>query len=415
MILQPDKYLRIFYEGLGNIYYDLPAAAAPNVVDAANDGLSTDAATAKIAQLGQTVGRLGNPAVLLENREIPFDVFSLLLNNIGKAVGAHLKFKKDAAADANFDPFIEVLKSDGTALLKFRITDNHSLYINRLPSGASTGRNNLVMMEEAGGKLTTGRDNVLLGAGCGNGLTTQQGWVVIGEDNIDMFAGSNAGDFGICIGANNFNAGFITNIGNNFILLGSANNNSTGDSIGDFVIIIGGANMGLGGGMHDTIIIGNQATTGPTVTISNVVIIGTGGQNLLIGQSPVGAAFIDTGERVQIKGTVKSRNNSLGIRAGIAADTFTVNDNTLLMDSTAGNMTVSITPANLSSVGAGINANRTGIVGNVKKISADLNTITLNATSGLIYGLGAPAASLVFNTQGQSVAFQSDGTNIYIL
>lgn len=71
--------LKLFYspEGFGNVGYDFPPNSAPAVLNNANDGLSTDAATAKIAQLGQTVGRAGDPAILLEDREIPDGGFRL--------------------------------------------------------------------------------------------------------------------------------------------------------------------------------------------------------------------------------------------------------------------------------------------------------------------------------------------------
>lgn len=47
-----------------------PPPAAGTLLGA-NDGLSTDLATGTIAQLGQAVGRPGNPAGLTEDREIP--------------------------------------------------------------------------------------------------------------------------------------------------------------------------------------------------------------------------------------------------------------------------------------------------------------------------------------------------------
>lgn len=66
--------LRIFFsaEGQGNIGYgDAPSDAAGEGLLNANDGLSKDLATGTIAQLGQAIGRAGDPAILTENREIP--------------------------------------------------------------------------------------------------------------------------------------------------------------------------------------------------------------------------------------------------------------------------------------------------------------------------------------------------------
>jgi hypothetical protein len=92
------QFLRLFYsgEGQGNIGYDIPPASAAGVLNAANDGLSTDLATGKIAQLGQTVNRPGDPAILLQDREIPnpggFTVFFGKNNGIANVVGINSDF-----------------------------------------------------------------------------------------------------------------------------------------------------------------------------------------------------------------------------------------------------------------------------------------------------------------------------------
>ena len=60
----------IFTSGLIFTALTTNPPAAGTVVNA-NDGLSKDLATGTIAQLGQTVGRPGDPAALTEDREIP--------------------------------------------------------------------------------------------------------------------------------------------------------------------------------------------------------------------------------------------------------------------------------------------------------------------------------------------------------
>lgn len=68
------NFLRLYRsaEGQGNIGYDdAPSDTAGQPLTGANDGTSTDLATGKIVQLGQAVGRAGNPATLTEAREIP--------------------------------------------------------------------------------------------------------------------------------------------------------------------------------------------------------------------------------------------------------------------------------------------------------------------------------------------------------
>lgn len=65
----------------GNIDYFKPATAAGiGALNNANDGLSVDA-SGLIARLGQPVGAAGDPAKLLENREIPFNNFSIKLKD----------------------------------------------------------------------------------------------------------------------------------------------------------------------------------------------------------------------------------------------------------------------------------------------------------------------------------------------
>lgn len=78
-------------------------------------------------------------------------------------------------------------------------------------------------------------------------------------------------------------------------------------------------------------------------------------------------------------------------------------------DTTAGNIIINLDPSIL-------NAN--GVNNNLlifKKISADVNTITLTPTSGTIQELGAPAASFAFSAQGESISVMNDGTNFFIV
>jgi hypothetical protein len=254
MIFQPGKFLRLFYEGLGNIYYDLPAAAAPNVVDAANDGLSTDLATAKIAQLGQAVGRAGDPAILLEDREIPnpgaFTVFFGKNDGVSDVVGI------------NSGAGVSIGNASGQGLLIFAFGINWNFAI----------------------------------------LSATQIQQVLGSENW----------------------------------------------------------------LYDNVT--------KRIKFSNTIIAGGGlGANV---RAPATAAIV----------------------------TALKNDYTLLIDTSGGNCQLNIDPA--------VFANQ---VLNIKKLTADFNNITLTPTSGTIQGIGAPAATFVFNTQGQSVTLQSDGTNIYIL
>ena len=86
---------RLFYEGFGNINYQVPDISATTLTAAA-DGTSVEPATPHIVRLGQDVGQAGSPAKLTETREIPFNGFALLLDQISQAAGGHLILKYTA-------------------------------------------------------------------------------------------------------------------------------------------------------------------------------------------------------------------------------------------------------------------------------------------------------------------------------
>lgn len=241
------QFLRLFYEGMGNIEYGTSGAPAVDITSA-NDGLSADLATGKIAQLGQTVGRAGNPAALTEDREIP---------------GAHSVIFGSAGSNA-----VTVNKDQGID---------------------STNTNGAIIQSES--------------------------------------------------------------LGQNFhILYDDANHLEY--LFGALIFIV----------------------------------------DLLKGQLTSNFPFVPSGLGSSIR------------KPPGAAVVFVATDYTLLIDTTAGNVSISVDPVALA-----------GQLGNIKKISADVNTVTVTPTSGTIQGIGAPAASYVFNVQGENVSFQSDGINIYIL
>jgi hypothetical protein len=251
--------LRIFYmpEGQGNISYDFPPDTAPGVLNAANDGLSTDAATGKIAQLGQTVGRVGNPAGLLETRELPMN-------------GHRFFFGKDDGVSGvvgiDADDGISVSNAAGDILQAFNSSDNMQM---QLPA--------------------------------------------LGQFLIDF----NAGDIQLLFDDN------IEELSTNRVF----------------------------------------------------------------------------------------RTGGLRVRSGVihGPTSFNPAPTTVffLCDTSGGNIVINLDPAAVNALGNNFLV--------FKKTTADLNTVTLQPTSGTIQEIGAPAASFVFNTQGQSVTVIGDGTNFYIV
>lgn len=79
--------------GFTGITLPAPAPGPPFVATSADNGLSVDPGSGRIV-LGQDVGAVGNPAILLSNREIPMGGFSFELVN---GVGAAKQFSVDPA------------------------------------------------------------------------------------------------------------------------------------------------------------------------------------------------------------------------------------------------------------------------------------------------------------------------------
>lgn len=87
------------------------------------------------------------------------------------------------------------------------------------------------------------------------------------------------------------------------------------------------------------------------------------------------------------------------IRTVTANANFLTSDYTLLVDTSAGNVTITID--NLSS----------GQLANIKKITNDVNTVTVVPTSGTIDG----GANYILDAYNESIMMQRDATNYYIL
>lgn len=396
--------LRLLYEGIGEIIYgntnNSGGGGAPPIT-AANDGLSEQVvATVK---LGQLVGAVGNPAKLLDNREIPFNAFSLLFSQIGQIAGAHLIFKLDPAS--GFDPYFEFQDSTGATIGTFRIDPTGlGIYIGLNNGTTATGRQNVSIGDNTMSRCTTTRDTIAIGAQAGSGagvVTPSEKNVFIGADNSDMGIGFDTGSNGVFVGANTNDSG-VRNVGNFSVWLGSLINNGATVLVGDtgaFTILIG-ASIGTGGNATNLTIIGNLIQS----ALSNAVLLGRFDQDVIIGAALLGETD-DLVNKLQVRGSMISKGIAQPIRTTtVLAETFGVNDYTILADTTSGNMAVTIDPTT-----------RVGKIGNVKKISADANSITLTAASGLIFDIGAGVASISFNVQGESFQFQTDGTNIYIL
>lgn len=386
--------------GAGSVFFVGNTFFTSGAITGANNGL-TD--TGIIVQLGQPVGALGNPGKLLHNSELPLNGFSILFDQIGQVAGAHLIFKLDPAAQALGEPFYEFQDSTGADLAKLffskQFGDLSILLGNNL--GIPGNRGVKLIGENLLGNPGTSRDLTLIGQGI---LATapaeaQEKITVIGSDSLNV--GGAFGSYITIVGNDNFDGMGTDPIGSFIIALGDFINNAAypgGGGLGSHIIIFGN-NIGIGGLATDTTIIGDGFVT----SLSHVAFIGTPTQNVIIGGALTGE--VDNGNKLQVRGNFNSNGIAEAIRTTTtAAETFGANDYTILCNTTAGGITVTIDPTT-----------RVGKIGNVKKISADVNSVTLTAASGLIFDIGAGVASVSFNVQGESLQFQCDGTNIYIL
>ena len=397
-------FLKIFRsaEGQGNIGYDDAPTTVPAAPITNADNLLTKVGST--VEFGQVPGTLGNPGALIHDTEAPLNGFSLLFDLIGKLAGKHLIFKYDPAAAALFEPYFEFQDSAGTKIATLRIDPTGlGIYLGLNNGTTAIGRQNVSIGDNTMLGVTTMRDSIAIGAQAllGAGLVNAVEKVVaIGADCMDIGAGFDIKSYGVFIGANSGDSG-ARNVGLNNTWVGSFINNGAlvlvGDT-GDFCIFLG-SQIATGGGCTNLTIIGNAITS----LLSNLVLLGRFDQNVVIGAAL--SAETDDGNKLQVRGNFDSKGISQPIRTtATAAETFGANDYTILCDTTAGNITVTIDPTT-----------RVGKIGNVKKISADINSVTLTAASGLIFDIGAGVASVSFNTQGENLQFQSDGTNIYIL
>lgn len=387
--------------GIGSEFFspNTPAPSGVPTVTAANSGTSLNGT---IVTLGQAVAAVGNPGKLLRNTELPFNGFSWLLDQIGQVAGAHLILKYDPLAEGIFEPYIEFQNSAGVTIGTLRMDSTAAIYFGQNAGLVATGRGNIAIGENAMRAATVARDCVAIGEQAleAAGVTGfVEKIICIGADCGDN-PGFTIGSFSIMIGSDTCDSG-AANVGASAIWIGAFINNGAtvlaGDTGPDTILIGGG--IGTGGNATNLTILGNSITS----LLSNIAFIGRFDQNVVIGAALAGE--VDDGNKLQVRGNMSVKGIKPAIRTtAVLAETFGANDFTMICDTTAGNMIVSIDPTI-----------HIGSLGNVKKISADVNSVTLTALSGLIFDIGAGTASVSINTQGENISFQSDGTNIYIL
>jgi hypothetical protein len=372
---------------------DVITALGYTPLSGANDGLSL---SGTIAQLGQLVGAVGGPAKLLDNREIPFNGFSLLFNGIGAVTGAHLILEYDPAAAGLFEPYISFLASNGTTNSTLRIDSTGGIYFGLNNGPFCTGRDNFSLGSNAMANATTARDSIAIGPQTLFNAGTSQKNIAIGSDSLDT-SGSSIGSSNTVIGSISLDNG--SSVGNANIVIGSANNNSGGGAIADDNIIIGNSNN-LENGVTNTIVIGDNNVSVP---VSNIILLGVATQNTIIGNDQA-VIPVDNGSRVQVFGDIQNTGSKLAIRTIVANDNILTLDNTIVVDTTSGNISLGAIPANL----------KNGVF-TIKKKTIDANTVTVTMSTGDIYSSAGPSTSFVFSNPGESITLHFDGTNAFII
>lgn len=192
-------------------------ATATGDTTSANDGLSI---LSGVVKLGQLVGAVGNPAQLIESREIPLAGFNIFYSGIGNNVfgtttnnGAKLQIQgsvglnqtllslKTSAAYTVATPIIQIRDSGDVIVLEARAPQSAgftSLFIGRNAGTActtntcvgfgedtlrlvTTGTSNNAIGFRALAALLTGTSNTSIGHASSNGLTTGSRNQVIGR------------------------------------------------------------------------------------------------------------------------------------------------------------------------------------------------------------------------------------------
>lgn len=380
----------------GKFFGSATPKSGTGTVTGANNG-ATD--VANIVQLGQVAGTIGNPGKLLHDTEIPFNSFELLFSGIGAVAGKHFILRYAAGAPANLEPFIEFQDSAGVKMAEILFDDSHG-DVSMVIGGINAIPGNRAIYSIGFDNLTnpgTLRDSILFGTHILTGApaSSQEKLLIIGFDSYDL--GGAYGSYVVVVGHDDFDGMGADSIGNFIIGIGHFINNAAypGGGVGDNVTVVG-HNIGVGGAATDVIIFGNGFVT----SLSHIALIGTPTQNVIVGGALVGET--DKGAKFQARGNILGAGRRKAHRKITASDTFTKNDDNLLVDTTAGNIVVTIDPT------------IDGIEGTIKKVDATANTITVTPASGTIQALGAPTPTYVFNAQGQAVTFFSDGVNLYL-
>lgn len=252
-----------------------------------------------VIELGQTVNASGSPSKFTVNREIDLDTFALMFSHANSSVGPQLIF-----TDAARSPIGSI-----------KFVSGNNMYIGNNAGTNATGAGNTFVGASAGAGIIGGYRNIGLGYGAMQGndtaVTPFSLAIVIGTDSLDT-GGAPVGANNIVIGHDVLNSG--NSVGINNIFIGGFINNSAGTDVGDCNINLGASNN-MGGGVHNTNVLGQLDNGSFLIDIPNVNIIGSAVQNTILGYKADGTD-VDLGQRLQVLG-------DMYVQKSIKLDPFT--------------------------------------------------------------------------------------------
>ena len=341
--------------GVGSVFFGANTPKSGGVAAVlAQNGVSIDpgsTASNRIVDWGQVPGAVGNPAALLNNREIPTGGFNTLFSGID--VSPVFTWQDDVLLYDNYRIKILGTNSAGSEIFRLAYSgdipgDEGSIYIGYHAGQFATGHENFALGWRALEQLTTGGSNVAVGyeglLACTTGfaniaigsdpmnnLTTGGNNIAIGgavsggapgitTGNKNIVLGSHAGPE-IGSGNENIFMGFSTgycntlpaqNTNGNIFIGGEicatsgygTNNIVIGTSV-NFLIngVMGDNNVWLGAGVQSAGGVSNSVLLGygMTCNVSNVVRLGRADQNTIVGST---VDIADNGSRLQVLGSV---------------------------------------------------------------------------------------------------------------
>lgn len=84
--------------------------------------------------------------------------------------------------------------------------------------------------------------------------------------------------------------------------------------------------------------------------------------------------------------------------------TLSSNDDVIIVDTSLGNVTISVNPSLLGKDSF-----------KIKKLGTDVNSVIISMLAGSIYADSGAQASYTFSGPGAAIELQTDGTNAYVL